>query len=199
MELREPMTKFIYVIDKLDRIISVSDNWLSFAQENQAGEICHPDIIINKPIWEFIDGDETKELYRIILEAIRTTNKAVTLPFRCDSPEKRRYLELIITPIQQEHIEFSSNIIYEELRDNLEILELGIPRSHERFIEMCSMCKKVKLSQNTWVEVEAAVLSLRLFERYRLPQISHGLCTECFMLAMAEIEKICPQTPSKEP
>jgi hypothetical protein len=190
MELREPMSKCIYIIDKLDRIISVSDNWLLFAQENQAADICHPDVIINKSIWEFIDGIETKQFYEIILKAIRAKNKAVILPFRCDSPDKRRYLELIITPIQQENIEFASNIIHEELRDAVEMLELGIPRGDE-LIKMCSMCKKVELSENTWVEVEAAVVSLKLFEKDKLPQISHGLCAECFKLGMSELDKLC--------
>jgi hypothetical protein len=53
------------------------------------------------------------------------------------------------------------------------------------------MCKKVELSENTWVEVEAAVISLKLFERNKLPQISHGLCADCFKAGMAEIEKYC--------
>src|SRR5262249_46498900 len=59
MESKEPMSRFIYVLDKQDRIINVSDNWLLFAQENKAGNSCHPDLVINKSIWEFIDGSET--------------------------------------------------------------------------------------------------------------------------------------------
>jgi len=188
MKSREPMSKCIYVTDKLDRIISVSDNWLQFAQENQAGETCHPDNIINKPIWDFIYGIETKQFYEIILKTVRTKNKTVTLPFRCDAPEKRRYLELIISPIQQDNIQFASTIIYEELRDAVKIMELGIPRS-DKLIRMCSMCKKVELSESTWVEVECAVVSLKLFEKKKLPQISHGLCTECFNSGISEFEK----------
>jgi len=188
MKSREPMSKCIYIIDNLDRIISVSDNWQLFAQENQAGESCHPDNIINKSLWDFIYGDETKQFYEIILKTIRTKNKTVKLPFRCDAPKKRRYLELIITPVQQGNIEFTSNTIHEESRDTVEMLELGIPRSDE-LIKMCSMCKKVKLSENTWVEVEGAVVSLKLFEKNKVPQISHGICTECLKLGMSEIDK----------
>jgi hypothetical protein len=188
MELREPMGKCVYIIDKLDRIISVSGNWLSFAQENQAGESCYPDVIINKSIWEFIDGTETRQFYEIILETVRARNKTVVLPFRCDAPHKRRYLELIITPLQQGNIEFASTIIHEELRDPVEILQLGIPRSDE-LIRMCSMCKKVALSEKIWVEVEAAIVSLKLFEKDQQPQVSHVLCAECFKLGMAELDK----------
>ena len=188
MKSSESTSKCIYVIDELDRIISVSDNWLLFAQENLAGVTCHPGNIIDKPIWNFISGDETTQFYEIILKTIRTKNKTVKLPFRCDAPKKRRYLELIIKPIWQGNIEFSSNIIHEELRDTVEILELGIPRSDE-LIKMCSMCKKVKLSDNLWVEAEGAIVSLKLFEKSKLPQISHGICTECSKLTISEIDK----------
>lgn len=185
----EPMNKCIHIIDKQDRIIRVSGNWLLFAQENQAGESCHPDVIISRSIWEFIDGIETRHFYEIILKTVRARNKAVVLPFRCDSPEKRRHLELTITPVQQEQVEFASITILEELRDSVEVLKLGAPRTDE-LIKMCSMCKKVVLSDDTWVEVEAAVVSLKLFEKGKLPRISHGLCNECFHLGMAEIEKL---------
>lgn len=192
----ESMDKCIYVIDKLDRIISVSANWLLFAQENQAGESCHPDVIVNKSIWDFIDGFETRQFYEIILKNVRAKRKAVVLPFRCDSPDKRRYLELRIAPIQEECIKFTSNTVYIELRDTVDILELNIDRSDE-IIKMCSMCKKVVSSENTWVEVEVAVVSLKLFEKSKLPLISHGLCPECFELGMSELHKFSHKRPGE--
>jgi len=186
MKARETASTYIYIVDKDDRIISVSDNWLLFAQENQAAENCYPEMIINKPIWKFIYGMETQFLFEVILQKVRTLNKPVSFPFRCDAPDKRRYLELIIAPLQQGSIEFTSYIIREESRDRVALLAAGIPRSDE-LVKMCSACKKIELSENCWVEVEAAVATLKLFDQPELPQISHGLCTECFDLAMAEI------------
>lgn len=179
------MSTYIYVIDKFDKIISVSDNWLSFAQQNMAGVSCHPDNILNISLWKFIKGIETKQLYKILLKTVRTKGRSIGFPFRCDSPAKRRYLELTISPIHQEYIEFSSRIIREELRDTVKILEWDIPRSDE-LIKMCSMCKKVELG-TIWVEVEAAIASLKLFEQNRLPRISHGLCPGCYERAIAQI------------
>jgi len=198
MNLREPETEYIYVIDEADRIVSLSDNWLLFAQENEATASCHPDAIMNKPIWDYISGMETRYLFKVTLEKVRTTGKSLVLPFRCDAPDRRRYLELLITPVHRKCIEFTSSIIREESRDTVELLETGIPRSDE-IIKMCSMCKKIELSGGNWVEVEIAVAALKLFEQLELPQISHGLCTECFELGIAEVKKLGHSSPNQKP
>lgn len=198
MKSRETANDYIYTVDKTDRIVSVSDNWLLFAQQNQAAESCHPDMIINRPIWDFISGMETQHIFEVALGKVRTIDKSVVFPFRCDSPDKRRYLELIITPAHQKSIEFTSYIIREESRDTVELLQTGIPRSND-IINMCSMCKKVELSKGHWEEIEVALAALKLFEHLKLPQISHGLCAECFALGMAEIEKLDFGSPNQKP
>jgi hypothetical protein len=43
---------------------------------------------------------------------------------------------------------------------------------------MCGWCKRVDVSAR-WLEVEAAVEALRLFDEETLPRISHGICPEC--------------------
>jgi hypothetical protein len=182
-------TTYIYLIDNDDRIVSVSDNWLSFAQANQAAESCHPDRVVNASLWDFIDGVETKHLYEILMKNSRATNKSITVPFRCDAPDKRRYLELTITPVPQLRLEFASRVIREESRNTVDLLKAEVERSGQ-FVRMCSMCKKVASSASEWVEVETAVVTLKLFELDKLPRISHGLCPECFEVGVAEVEKL---------
>jgi hypothetical protein len=183
------MSEYRYVIDAEDRIIEVSENWLSFAQENQAGESCHPDRVINRPIWQFMDGFETKDLYRLVFSTVRGQGKAVTLPYRCDAPDRRRFLELDIVPVPREHLQFISRIIREELRESVELLRPDLPRSNE-LVKMCCLCKKVELPANDWVEVELAIVSLRLFEGDAPPRISHGYCPACHEVVMAQIQLI---------
>jgi len=180
---------FSYTIDNEDKIVRVCDNWVQFAQENEAAETLLPRVIENKPIWKFIEGDEAKMIYESIFKTIRTHNKSVALPFRCDSPDKRRYLKLVITPVQHDHIEFVSHLLREEDRDAVEILKADFSRSNE-FVVMCCMCKKIKLPPDIWVEVEEAVEELKLFELIELPQINHSICPECTEIAMEEISRI---------
>lgn len=182
------MNSYVYIIDRNDLILSVSDNWALFAEENKAIQSCHPIAVINKPIWNFLGGDETHFIYKLLIEKVRANFVSLKLPFRCDAPDKRRYLDLLITPIQEKQIKFTSYIRREEVREPVELLKTGIKRSGE-FIRMCSMCKKIEVTTDYWEEVETAVISLMLFEKHELPRITHGLCTGCFNIAMAEIEK----------
>lgn len=162
---------------------------MNFARENGAAESCHPDRVLNRSIWDIIDGIETKHLYEIVLGKVRKTHRSIKLPFRCDAPSKRRFLELHITPAQQGFLDFASTLLREELRDTVELLETGCPRSGE-FVSICSMCKNVKLSRDCWLEIEDAIAALKLFEKSELPQITHGLCQECFSAGMVEVDKL---------
>lgn len=182
------MSVLVYIIDNENLIVSVSGNWLSFALENQAEASCHPDRIINEPINKFIDGIETQHLYDLCIAKVRAQQKTLILPFRCDAPDRRRYLELKMTPLADEQIEFSSRILREEPRETVQLLQHDVSRSDE-IIMMCSMCKKVKTSENIWLEVEDAVTALRLFEEELVPRISHGFCPHCHKTTMAEIRK----------
>lgn len=186
----------IYRIDADNRITVVSGNWLSFARENGAEESCHPKAILNRPIWEFIDGHETRHLYEIILARLRKAGRPVTVPFRCDAPDKRRYLALAMVPSRDNDIDFYSSIIREESREPVALLSLDAPRSDE-IIKMCSTCKKIELGGNRWVEVEVGVVELQLFEAEKLPRISHGLCGDCYNNWVASFETICPLEPAQ--
>jgi hypothetical protein len=179
---------YIYVLDSNDIIVHISDNWTAFAEKNQAGNSCSADKVLNRPIWQFISGEETKHLYEIIMNKVRENNIEVNLPFRCDSPDKRRYLELHIAPANDGWLEFTSKVVREEGRKTVELLDSSIPRSSNT-IKMCCMCKQIRLPEGLWLEAEDAIAELRLFDRQNLPAISHVHCSTCFEMAMAEINK----------
>jgi len=181
-------TTCTYRIDDSDRIIDVSGYWLQFAAENLAAESCQPDRVLGRLIWEFIDGSETRHLYEIILKRVRQAHMPVTLPFRCDSPDMRRYLELTIVPIGNDAIEFYSRVLREEPRESVDLLKPDAQRSDE-YIKMCSNCKKIERGENRWVEVETGIAELQLFESSNLPQITHGLCDDCYNAWMSSLKE----------
>ena len=158
-----------------------------FAEDNHALDTCHPNQIIGRPILEFIAGKETRNLYALLIERTREKQIEIAFPFRCDSPRRRRFLEMHITSID-DNIEFNSRTLREEPREEIELLGINVSRS-EDFISICSMCKKVDLSKEEWVEIEVAVVKMRLFEKTRMPQLSHGLCLGCYESVIAEIDK----------
>lgn len=179
---------FFYEINEEDLIVKLSDNWLEFARENGAEKSCHPNRVLNRPIWKFIEGAETRFFYEIILRNVRAGNRTVTFPFRCDAPHKRRYLEMTIYPAPDHHVGFTCRIIREEFRESVKLLEPRVSRSQE-FLTICSVCKKIRYSDNSWAEAEEAVLELKLFDKKLMPQLTHGICGGCLKLWMERMDE----------
>jgi len=65
-------------------------------------------------------------------------------------------------------VDFKSEIIKEELREPVDLLRHGIERSNE-FVRICSMCKKIAVTEIEWEEVEIAVQKMKLFEMEVVP------------------------------
>ena len=180
---------YIYRIDRSDQIMSLSDNWLSFAIENDGIERNAPDKVIGQSLWDYITGDETQHLYQIVLKKVRSRKQSIRLLFRCDSPDICRYLQLSVIPLEEDAIEFRSQILRTEPRETVELLKSNVKRS-DKVIKICSTCKKIAVSETEWEETEAAINTLKVFEHEKAPQLTHGLCKYCYDIAMSEINSM---------
>ncbi len=185
---------FIYRIDSTDTIVSVSDNWCTFADANAWGSSLRPEDVVGHRLWDFIQDLETRHLYQEVFRRVRGGMPSRTIPFRCDSPGERRYLELLIEALPDEQIEITSKISRTEPRSPISLLSAGIPRSSD-FVLVCSMCKKMKVSPGQWAEIEEGLAHLRLFEADKMPQLTHGLCHSCYQVAVGELDDF--ETPNR--
>ncbi len=180
---------FSHTVDTRGIIVSVSENWQSFAEENFGANTCLPEKIIGTPLLDHISDLETKNLYEIIIQKVRKFKQKATFSFRCDSPNERRFLKLSVIPLEAGFVEFKSEIVKTESRESVDLLKPDIERS-AGFIRICSMCKKIAISETEWEEVEVAVEGLKLFEKTKLPQFTHGICQPCYHIAMKEIDRL---------
>jgi hypothetical protein len=80
----------------------------------------------------------------------------------------------------------TGRIVLEEPRQPVDLLDGGPPRTSERIVTLCGWCKAARRPEGGWDEVEQLVASARLFEKDRLPQISHGICPDCEAAVRAE-------------
>lgn len=172
------MTQVSYTIDHDDRIISVNTQWNEFAIANDAPELNFPGII-NRPIWDFITDFDTTSFYREMISKVRR-KAALDFNFRCDSPSQRRLMRMTMIPRENDRIEFISEILESESRAVQNLIARHHPHHSESLVVMCSWCKKVKISDALWHEIEEAIVALKIFEREMLPKISHGMCGSCF-------------------
>jgi len=178
---------FIYRIDSTDTIVSISDNWSAFANANAWRGSVGPEGVVGRTLWDFIEDIDTRQLYRDLFGRIRGGMASRPIPFRCDSADERRHLELMIKALPNEQLEISSTICETESRSPVSLLDVDTPRSSE-FITVCSMCKKVKVSPSEWNEIEEGLALLRIFEAGKMPQLSHGVCPSCFQVAMKKLD-----------
>jgi hypothetical protein len=179
---------FLYRIDADNIITFVSPEWLAFAAENGAPHLVAPGVL-GQPLKQFIADIQTQHLYNVLLTQVRTGRSEIRVPFRCDAPDQRRYMELVMRSWAGKGIEFRSHVLREEPRPSVKWLSADAARS-DRMVRMCSYCKRVATPE--WVEVEEAISRLRLFEQDYLPQITHGICTDCHQQLQKTIAATSP-------
>ncbi|MFC1813159.1 hypothetical protein ACFL03_10770 [Thermodesulfobacteriota bacterium] len=168
--------KFICRIDLKDNITFVNDEWLEFAKENLATELSVN--ILNKTLWDFIGNHTVQHLYKMLFNRAREGAHIKGLPFRCDSPDCRRFLEMELSKVNDSEVEIKTRIIKQEYRKPIPLLS-DLRDCSKEIITICSFCKKIRIDESNWVEVEEAIKELRLGEVWPLPQLSHGACKIC--------------------
>jgi hypothetical protein len=167
---------FIHTVDQNDLIIDVNDNWLRFAQENEAPHLTRQ-AVIGHSLWTFIAGLETRHVYRLLMRQVRQNHRRIVFTYRGDSPVLRRYMQMEIVPAADEALEFRNYLLREEHRDHVRLLDPTAERDHE-LLRMCGWCNRIRCDE-IWLSVEEAVNYLGLFGAPQLPQITHGICPDC--------------------
>lgn len=176
-----------YHIDKENRLTLVNDKWDVFASDNKAAFLTRSSVI-NTSLFAYISDESTRHLYEILIARIRKDNITFGFQFRCDAPDRRRFMEMLIFPLNNSEIGFRSCILKEVPREYVALLDAGGTRSGE-LLKMCSWCKKIELDHSIWVEVEEAVESLELFNLVKLPYLTHGMCPSCHDVYLRDLFK----------
>jgi hypothetical protein len=186
-----------YEIDESDRLIEVNEAWTAFAMANSAPAMIPPQIL-GQLIWEEFSDPTTIQLYRVMVERVRERGQSVCFDFRCDAPAVRRWLMMRIEPASNHRVRFEILPRVIEPRPPVALLDAAALRSDD-LLTMCGWCKKIRSTDGTWVEVETAIQTMRLFEQGRLPHISHGVCRPCYENIRATIDSMeQPQFPTPE-
>ena len=167
---------FRYGIGPDNRVRWLSDEWLAFASANGAPELT-VEAVVGRPLFAFISGAETEYLYYLLLDEVRTRGRHIVVPFRCDSPSRRRFMRLEMSPFEKQSVAFVGTLLREEPRRAISFLDAAAARTTAA-LSICSWCKRVAVDEE-WFDLETAVTRLRLFDSPRLPQQNHSACERC--------------------
>jgi hypothetical protein len=181
--MKEPTT-CAYELDADLRISWVDARWSEFAIANHAPELVPPPGPLGQSALSCVADSTSALLYERLFHRVSQTRMTIALPFRCDAPARRRYLNMIIEPRTPAGLRIEITLTRTEERPAMTLLDRDTPRGRDP-LRMCGWCKSVDVS-GRWCEVEDAVAELRLLERDLLPRVTHGICVRCY-------ERVCRQ------
>lgn len=171
-----------YAIDEEDRLVRLGSGFYLFAEENgwrNAGEC------LGRSLWDFVAGEELRNLQRLLLRRVRDERRSIELPFRCDGPEACRELEMrIVASASGRLVLLSTTPLSEEPHaQRQDLLDPAVRRSTET-LDMCGWCDRFLVAGN-WVEVGEAAARLGLFALDAQPDLRHDICPDCSSLLLA--------------
>lgn len=167
-----------YHLDRKDRIIEVGGSWDRFAIENNSAPACLSDKVCNRPLVDFISGDETRMWVYAVFMLARARQHPIERNYRCDSPDERRYMLMRVLPEQNGELEVQHEILRCEKRShpvNFTPVSGILPSSHLR----CSICGRLR-NGGAWVEPETFLPPDDLSHGSDKPlRVNYGICEEC--------------------
>jgi hypothetical protein len=162
----------VYRIDDQDRICA-------FDVSKPAGEGGGDGTLtVGRSLWDFIQDRTVVALYRQMVRRVRD-GRRVRFRYRCDSPEARRLYRMEISRTPGGLVEFANELIREERRSRVDVLDLAHGPRGAELLRVCSWCERAALPDGRWVPIEEAVESLHLMQKEVMPQITHGICERC--------------------
>ncbi|HKC11603.1 MAG TPA: hypothetical protein VKI41_06060 [Vicinamibacteria bacterium] len=161
-------------LDIADAIVFASEDWLQLAN-GMDGRPAEPAGVLGRPFFDFAPDSHIFPLYELVFRRVRRTGQPIRIPFTSESSSERRQMEMEVLPLEGGGLECRYHTVL------VEALGPGAsPGDAPRppLLTLCSWCKKVKLPEGPWVEVEAAAQRLEFFLG-EAPQLTHGICLPC--------------------
>jgi hypothetical protein len=181
-----------YRLDAHDRVRAITGPWDRVAAENSAPELLSSHVV-DQPLWRFIAGDDVRGLLHLLFARARSSGATLQLPFRCDSPRERRFMELRVQPMPRSELLVESVLLRTEPRSYMPLLERSAHLLYGT-LTICSWCRRVRLFDQEWVDLEEAVARMNLFASAELPALREGICRACIEQTTS-LSGIAPSTP----
>lgn len=168
--------QLIYEIDKYNVIRRIAGSWDEFSEENETHNLA-TEQVIGRSLWDYVIGKDVRWLYEKLIAHVRKSGNKVVFPFRCDSPDTIRLMEMEIVPQSENTVRFVTTPV--EIRQRPKQLYYNyISHGQRCHVFCCSICNRVK-SENAWVQLDEALQVQRLLDSDKPLSMYGALCPEC--------------------
>jgi len=164
----------VYEIDSRDRLRFVNGAWAEFARANDADKLASP--ALGRSLWDSVVDGNITDLYRAMFGRVRATGETISFDYRCDSPDDKRFMTMIIEPAENRGIRLINKIWRIE------------PQSPGRFfqrfkqeplsIPMCSFCADISLHE-CWLPASDAIPASLVFAEDLPLKVWPSVCPKC--------------------
>ncbi len=164
-----------YRLDQRDRIIDTGGAWDRFAEENDGGVLVGKSVL-GRSLYDFISGDVSRMFVRTIIDGVRILQRPRNVPYRCDSPGLRRYMEMSLTlEVGGEMLLAHRQLRTEESGRKFDF-QVGLQPVRQMIIR-CSHCNGLK-RHGVWGEAEDILPATT----NALVPVIYGVCPRCLEL-----------------
>ena len=185
---------YISRCDDQGRFVHLNQAWLDFARHNWRVDF-DPAAVLGVSWRAQITDPTTRQLYDRLAQRARQLARALTVSYRCDSPDRRRFMEMRVRPLSDGGLEWASRSLREEPRPAVDLLAAR-DRNADRLLRVCSWCKRIQAPEwaaepsaaGDWLEVERIMPLLADLRAGFYPALTHGVCPDCYERVMAEIQ-----------
>ena len=179
-----PVTEEVrYQVDGNGILVAFNAAWDAFAVANDTPGLTAANIA-GHPLRDFITNPEVRHVHDMLLKRVRAAHRPIALPFRCDAPALRRFMEMDIVELPNGNIEYRCRVLRTEAREPVPV-HGGADHGDGVFVRICSWCNRIEVKPGLWLEIEEAIVDRGLFDATDPPPFSHTLCDNC----LASLEK----------
>ena len=152
----------------------MSENWDEFARNNDGISVLSQNVI-GKSIKEFISGDPSIMWMDAILMSAKIKGKPIEKNYRCDSPDMKRYMKMIIQPLDNGCLKLTHYVIKTE-KQKQRIIYKGSKILTPNTMQRCSVCGRI-LYENSWYEInEYAEIKPKNISEFK---VIYSVCDGC--------------------
>jgi hypothetical protein len=164
-----------YWLDVGDVIVEIGPGWEAFARENSAPDL---DVrrVIGRNLIDFVSGDASRMYVRTLIQAARLMRRPLIRPYRCDSADTRRYMEMRLTLQEDGLLKWEHRLVRKEAMRRRMDFRASVHRLAARCVVRCSMCNRLKSSVG-WSEPDIGPMPA--IERDGTIPVIYGVCPDC--------------------
>ncbi|MFD2180735.1 hypothetical protein [Rhodoplanes azumiensis] len=146
-------------VDHTNRIVAVGGPWDEVALANGGGATVVVARVLGTGLIDHVHGDPTRMLVLTVLDRVRRGGTPCRMPYRCDTPHLKRWMEMTLTPVPDGTVTFEHRFLRSEPMQRPLRFALARPgAARGPAIIRCSSCNRVR-DASGWHEPDAVRFS----------------------------------------